>query len=145
MEIDKSKILKIKVDSLNERMQYHAFCDNNQPISIDYISPLGDNMGYTSLELLLISLASCVCSTVGLLLRKNGKTIKSIHATALGHRKKEHPTCFNKIDIDLNLISNDLKPDDVNSIIEIAKGIAPVWYMLMQSTEIKTIVNIEKF
>jgi hypothetical protein len=53
---DKSKELKTSINLLNDRLHFSGFTDGNDPVSIDYTPPLGDNLGYTSLELLLLSL-----------------------------------------------------------------------------------------
>jgi putative redox protein len=59
----------------------------NKPISIDYTPPLGDDLGYTSLELLLLSLSSCVGSSVLTFLRKMKKTITGCKIYCRGIRK----------------------------------------------------------
>ena len=80
MANDENGILKVKIDSQNERMRYLAFCKDNEAISVDYTAPMGDGDGYMSLELLLIALSSCIASTVGVLLRSHGAKIEKIKA-----------------------------------------------------------------
>lgn len=67
---DKSKELTASIKLLNEKLHFQGMVDGNEPISIDYTPPLGDNLGYTSLELLLLSLSSCVGSAVLTFLRR---------------------------------------------------------------------------
>lgn len=54
---DKSKELNSSIKLVNNKLHFIGSVDNNEPISIDYIAPLGDDLGYTSLELLLLSLS----------------------------------------------------------------------------------------
>jgi hypothetical protein len=54
---DKSKELNTSVKLINNRLNFSGFTNGNDPVSIDYTPPLGDNLGYTSLELLLLSLS----------------------------------------------------------------------------------------
>ncbi len=58
---------------------------------------MGDEKGYTSLELLLISLSSYIISTAGVLLRSNGIEVRKIETEATGYKRKEHPLGFEKI------------------------------------------------
>jgi len=46
---DKSKEMVVSIDLLNEKLHFEGNVRGNEPISIDYIPPLGDNFGYTSL------------------------------------------------------------------------------------------------
>jgi putative redox protein len=73
MITDKSKELKTSIQLLNEKLHFEGIVDGNEPISIDYTIPLGDNLGYTSLELFLLSLSSCTGSAILVLLRKMKK------------------------------------------------------------------------
>jgi hypothetical protein len=57
---NKSKELTASVKLINDKLNFSGTVEGNTPISIDYISPLGDNLGYTSLELLLISFSTCL-------------------------------------------------------------------------------------
>ena len=72
---DKSKTLRASVTLLNEKLHFKGKVDANEPGSIDYTPPLGDNMGYTSLELFLLSLSSCAGSAILVLLRRMNKQI----------------------------------------------------------------------
>lgn len=100
---DKSKELNSTIKLINEKLHFEASIGDNKAISIDYTPPLGDNMGYTSLELLLLSLSSCVGSAVLTFLRKMRKTITGCEIQANGIRREEHPTCFKHILLTINL------------------------------------------
>lgn len=73
--IDKSKEVKTSITLVNDKLNFSGIADGNSPISIDYIPPLGDNLGYTSLELLLLSFSSCVGTAVLTFLRRMQKTV----------------------------------------------------------------------
>lgn len=144
MSNNKNEVLKVKLKSQNERMHYLGFCAENEVVSIDYIQPMGDEKGYTSLELLLISLSSCITSTVGVLLRSRGIKIRKIDADATGYRRKEHPMGFENIIINIIFYSEDLKKENVNEALNMAESIiAPVWCMLKESAKIEVKYEIE--
>lgn len=73
MTIDKSKELKTSIQLINEKLHFKGKVDGNNPVSIDYTPPFGDNLGYTSLELFLLSLSSCIGSAILVILRKMKK------------------------------------------------------------------------
>ena len=129
--IDKSKELSVSLDLLNARLHFSGQVGKNQSLSIDYFPPLGDNLGYTSLELLLLSLSSCVGSSVLVFLRKMNKTIGGLHIRANGIRKTEHPTGFSTIRLELKLQSPDTTPQELEKVIRLSEETyCPVWSML---------------
>ena len=143
MANSKSEVLKVKIKSQNERMHYLASCDENEIISIDYTPPMGDEKGYTSLELLLIALSSCIASTAGVLLRSNGIKIREIEADATGYRRKEHPLGFESIIINMIFYSQDLRMENLDEVLNVVSTIAPVWNMLKESVRIEVKYEIE--
>lgn len=76
--IDKSKELRTKATLINGKLNFEGIVNGNQSISVDYTPPLGDNLGYTSLELLLLSLSSCAGSAMLVILRKMNKLIEGL-------------------------------------------------------------------
>ncbi|MCX6269930.1 MAG: hypothetical protein NTU44_01695 [Bacteroidetes bacterium] len=94
---DKSKELSASIALVNDRLHFTGAADEKKPISIDYTPPLGDNLGYTSLELMLLSLSSCLGSAVLTFLRRMNKNIKGFEIKSRGIRKQEHPTGFSTI------------------------------------------------
>ena len=100
---DKSKELNVSLKLINDKLHFEGNVAGNEPISIDYIPPLGDNLGYTSLELLLLSLSSCLGSSILPFLRRMKKTITGLEIKTKGIRKEEHPTAFKTIHILLNI------------------------------------------
>jgi putative redox protein len=139
--IDKSKELSASLVLINDRLHFNGTADHNQPVSIDYTPPLGDNLGYTSLELLLLSLSSCIGSSVLTLLRKMRKTITSFEIHSTGIRKQDHPTAFKTIILDVKLVSPDASPEDVQKVIKLSEETyCPVLAMLKGNVEI--IINL---
>jgi len=135
--INKSKELKASIKLLNEKLHFEGNVEGNQPVSIDYVPPFGDNLGYTSLELLLLSLSSCLGSAVLLFLRRMNKTITEFSINAHGIRKEDHPTCFKTITLEININSKDCSLDDLNKVIKMAEDTyCPVWAMVKGNVEV---------
>jgi putative redox protein len=89
--------------------------------------------------MLLMSLAACSGGTIGLLLRKMGKTISGIKVNAKGTRRDQHPTSFQKILLEFSVSSNDVKDADIQKAIKLAEeSVCPVWAMVKGNAEIIT-------
>jgi len=139
--IDKSKELSASLVLVNDKLHFHGTADHNPTVSIDYTPPLGDNLGYTSLELLLLSLSSCIGSSVLTLLRKMRKTITSFEIHSRGIRKQDHPTAFKTVILDIRLISPDASAGDIRKVIQLSEETyCPVLAMLKGNVEI--IINL---
>jgi len=131
MEIDKSKGLTSSVKLVNDRLHFEGVVEGNNPVSIDYIPPLGDNLGYTSLELLLLSLSSCLGSAMLLFLRRMQKAISGFEITATGLRNQDHPTGFESILMTIHLKSSDASEADLKKVAALAEEkYCPVWSMI---------------
>jgi putative redox protein len=129
--------LKVSMNLVNDRLHFIGKSRKNEPLSIDYVPPQGDNLGYTSLELLLFSFASCVSSTVLPLLRKMQKTINGFESTARGIRRETHPTSFEKINLELILKSPDTVEAEFEKLLKLAEEkYCPVWDMIKNNTEV---------
>jgi len=134
---DKSKELNASITLINEKLNFKGAVEDNMPIYIDYTPPLGDNMGYTSLELLLLSLSSCMGSAILTFLRKMKKTIAGFEIHSKGIRKEEHPTGFSTIFVEIELKSPDVTEEDLNKVIKLSEDTyCPVWSMLKGNVEI---------
>ncbi len=142
--MNKSKELNTSINLLNNKLHFEGKVEGNVPLSIDYTPPLGDNLGYTSLELLLLSLSSCLGSTVLIFLRRMGKTISAFEINSKGIRKEEHPTGFKSIILELNLTSTDTSVDDLHKIVMLSEETyCPVWAMLKGNVQIEIKYNIK--
>jgi len=141
--VDKSLELNSSVILLNDRLHFNGCADSNEPVSIDYTPPLGDNLGYTSLELLLLSLSSCVGSSVLTFLRRMRKTISGCDIQCKGIRREEHPTCFKTILLTINLKSPDTTSEDIEKVLRLSEDTyCPVWALLKGNVDIIVNYNI---
>jgi putative redox protein len=129
--------LEVTVNSTNQKLGYTGALRSHPAVPIDYIPPLGDGQGYTPLELLLMSLAACSGGTIGLLLRKMGKTVSDIKVNTKGIRREQHPTSFQKIFLEFVVHSNDVKDADMQKAIKLAEeSVCPVWAMVKGNAQI---------
>lgn len=136
---DKSKQLAVELELRNQKLHFRGNTDFSQPIHIDYVPPLGDNLGFTSLELLLFSIASCVGSTLLLITRRMGRTINGLRIEATGDRRQEHPTAFHTINITLHFQSPDLTLEDCEKARQVSESsLCPVYSMLKGNVTIVT-------
>lgn len=141
MNSDKSKTLTASIRLLNEKLHFEGSVEGNASISIDYTPPLGDNLGYTSLELFLLSFSSCAGSAILVLLRKMNKIIDKFDITSVGQRKESHPTGFSSIAMQVNIKSKNLNADEMEKVIGMIDSICPVLSMLDKN--INTTINFE--
>jgi putative redox protein len=133
---DKSKELIASISLVNQRLQFKGDVSGNEPVLIDYVPPLGDNLGYTSLELLLLSLSSCVGSALLVVLRKMQKTIILFEIEAKGQRKQVHPTGFSSIHLEIKVQSPDITADVLTNAVNLIEGLCPVLDMVKGNVEI---------
>ncbi|NLD94881.1 MAG: OsmC family peroxiredoxin [Fibrobacter sp.] len=136
--INKTEELQASLTLLNDRLHFNGSVENNDPVSIDYVPPFGDNLGYTSLELLLLSLGSCMGSSVLLLLRRMKKDINGFSMNLKGIRRKEHPTGFKTIFVGIVITSTTVTDDDVAKVLKLSEDTyCPVWSMIKGTVEIE--------
>lgn len=142
-KIDKSKELEARITLINNKLHFNGEVEGNEPISIDYIPPIGDGLGYTSLELLLLSLSSCLGSALLTFLRRMQKNIGGFVIKAKGVRNAEHPTSFKTITLEIQIDSNNTTEAEVEKLIKMAEDTyCPVWAMVKGNVEVKTLVKI---
>ncbi|HSA04165.1 MAG TPA: OsmC family protein [Tenuifilaceae bacterium] len=135
-KIDKSKELRSSIQLINEKVQFKGSVDGNNPVMIDYTPPIGDNAGYTSLELFLLSLSSCTGTAILVLLRKMQKSIQLFEISSIGNRKQEHPTGFKSVKLEINIKSENLTSDEMNKVLGMIEGICPVLSMIKGNVEV---------
>jgi len=141
MTTDKSKTLTASIRLLNEKLHFEGTAEGNDPILIDYTPPLGDNLGYTSLELFLLSLSSCAGSAILVMLRRMNKQIEKFEITSVGERKVNHPTGFESISMLVKIESLDVVSADLEIVLERIEAICPVLSMLDKG--IKKTINFK--
>ncbi len=141
---DKSKQLATCVKLVNDRLHFSGFAGENPPVPIDYIPPLGDNLGYTSLELLLLSFSSCVGSAMLIFLRRMKKIITGFEIQTTGIRHETHPTGFKNIVLDIHLKSPDTSEEELHNILTLAEDTyCPVWAMIRGNVDVEVRLHIE--
>lgn len=142
--MDKSKELTATVKLINDKLNFAGTVDGCNPVSIDYTPPLGDNLGYTSLELLLLSLSSCLGSSALTFLRRMGKTIRGFEVRSKGYRKPEHPTGFSLVEMEMDITAENLQKAEVDKIIKLSEETyCPVWSMLKDNVTVEVKYNIK--
>ena len=99
--------VEVTVNLTNQKVQFTGVAGSNPAIICDCKPPVGDGAGYTGLELLLVSLATCSGTSVVHVLRKMRKSVSGFEVHAKGIRREQHPTSFEKIDLEFALHSPD--------------------------------------
>lgn len=121
----------------NQKVKFIGISGSKPEIVLDYTPPVGDGEGYTSLELFLISLASCSGTSIAMLLRRMRKDVSGLKINVRGDRREQHPTYFEKIYLELILESKDAENSDVEKAIKLSEeSICPVWNMIKNNVEI---------
>jgi len=130
--------MKVRVGDLQGKMQLKGKGHTEHEVRIDYIPPFGEDNGFTPLELLMVSLASCSGQTVQLLLQKMGKTIEQLEVLANGNRRMDkHPTIITNIELQFNLKGDKLDAPSVENAIKMSeKEFSPVWAILKNNVAI---------
>lgn len=130
-------ILEASVELKNERMMFEGRSDDLPAIITDYVPPLGDGKGYMPLQLFLLSLASCVGGTIAPLLRKMRKNVKGLTVSAKGARREQHPTGFERIELDIRLVSDDTTDAELDKAISMAEETyCPVLSMIKNNVKV---------
>ena len=128
---------EVTLDLTNQKVQFTGVSKSNpdRPIVFDYLPPLGDGQGYRGLELLLMSFTGCVGTSIVYLLRNMGKDISQFKINAQGI-KREQPLSIQKICLEVIVESKDVQDSDMQSAIERAEKLSPVWTMLKNNVEV---------
>jgi putative redox protein len=130
-------LVSVSVSSTDSKMAYEGNIRNFDPVRLDYFLPYGEDSAPAPMEYLLLSAGSCTCSGVAILLRKMGRTVRSIRAQLTGTRSDIHPTVFTSIKMELEIQSPDSTDQDVGSCIARAKTtLSPVLVMLSKVVDI---------
>jgi len=129
--------VEASVSLVNGKVRFTGKAGANPPVTMDYRPPLGDGQGYTGLELLLLSLATCSGTSVVTLLRKMRKDVSGFQVNAKGLRREKHPTSFEKITLEFTLHSSDAQEANLREALRLSEeSICPVWAMLKPAVEI---------
>jgi putative redox protein len=138
-----SDYLTASAELMNDKMMFRCTSGDNPEVITDYTPPLGDGQGYTSLELFLASLCSCLGGTAAVFLRRMGKNVGGLSVSAKGLRRKEHPTCFETIDVSMSVVSGDAADADVEKVLKMAEETyCPVLAMIKGNVQVSVSFEI---
>ncbi len=133
-------LLSCELRLIDNKVKFEGSVRDNPGIVIDYFPPLGSGEGYTSLELLLMSVASCISTTLkAIIVCKYSKSVNGMFITVSGERRIEHPTSLKNIDIHIRVNSEDINKDMLTEISDYAiHNLCPVTDMLSTRVAINT-------
>ncbi|MCL1815039.1 MAG: OsmC family protein [Treponema sp.] len=140
--------LAVKMQTIDDKTMFSAVTRENPEIVIDFFPPAGTGKGYTSLELLMVSLGTCVSTTLISFLRfKMDKSINGVSAEMNGTVCEKHPKKLNKISLFLKVIAEDLTEDELQDALKVVENkICPVWAMIKGNVtvDVKTEICLPK-
>lgn len=129
--------LSVSLKLINDKVLFEGRARDIKPIVMDYHPPVGDDLGYTGLEVLMISLAGCSATAIVPVLRKMKTTVNGFFVAVNGIRKDTHPTVLTEINLKFTLTSPDAVRENVEKAIKLAEETyCPVWAMLKGNTVI---------
>ncbi len=138
--------IQVKVELLNDKVQFRGVSEANpnRPVQFDYAPPLGDGDGFAGLELLLLSLVGCSATSVAYVIRRMGKTVVSLTATAKGVKVDGPPMRFEAIELEFRLQSPGLSEEEATQVLSIVEEkVCPVWAMIRGNCSVKaTIIRL---
>ncbi len=129
--------LEVAVALTNQKVQFTGVSKSNsdRPIAFDYLPPMGDGQGYRGLELLLMSFAGCVSTTIVYLLRRMGKNVSGFKMNARGANRTQ-PLSLEKIHFEVILESTDAVNGDIQNALRQAEELSPVWIALKNNVDV---------
>ncbi len=109
----------------------------DREVAIDYFKPLGDDTGFTSLELLMVSLCSCTGHVTKMILEKMQKRVEGMEVRAVGKRQEEHPTVLTDIRLFFQFKGGTVDGPSIEKAVSVGEeNLCPVWAMLKNSVSI---------
>jgi putative redox protein len=113
-------------------------------LTTDYpLAPGEQAAGFRPMELILVALAACAGSTVGLLLGRMKQPVQGLEVNVRAQRRDEHPTVFTAIAMEFVFRGAGLDRAAIEKVIAQAdEKLCPVWAMLKTSVPIMTTYRI---
>jgi Predicted redox protein, regulator of disulfide bond formation len=135
--------LSVEIKRTNQKVHFEGVSKDNPGVSIpfDFAPPIGDGNGFAGLELLLMSFAGCVSTTVIFLLGRAGKHVESYTANAEGVRR-EQPLSLSEIHLHISIKSDDVTGSDIENALKQAEAISPVWLAVKNNVTVKTTYDL---
>jgi putative redox protein len=135
-------VLEASVELKNGRMLFEGE-SGGHTVMTDYIPPHGDGQGFMSLQLFLVSLASCLGGTITFLAKSMNKEVKELSIGATGTRREQHPLCFDSIALNTKMVSSDMDDETMQKILASAEEkICPVMAMIKGNVKVSTTYQI---
>jgi len=136
--------ININLELINNKVKFVGTSNTNQnsPITIDYVAPIGDGQGYLGLELLVMSFAGCVSTAIVAMLRKMGKDISGYKVNAIGIRN-ENPLSLERVEYEIILNSKDTTYEELKQVVEKAEAISPVLIAIKNNVRVISKITIE--
>ena len=107
-------------------------------VDIDFVPEGEDVDGFTPLELLLTSLASCSGQVVVGLLKRMGLEVKDLLVRARGTKKEVHPTVLTSIELEFEFRGGRIDDASIERALSLSEErFCPVWAMLKAAAPIK--------
>lgn len=139
-----AQVLDASVELKNGRMLFEGKSDTHT-VMTDYTPPHGDGQGFTSLQLFLVSLCSCLGGTITFLAKTMNKEVKTLTVSATGTRREQHPLCFDSITLSVRVGSGNMDSETMQKIIASAEEkICPVMAMIKGNVKVQTTFEIYK-
>jgi putative redox protein len=112
-------------------------------VDIDFVPEGEDVDGFTPLELLLTSLASCSGQVVVGLLKRMGLEVKDLLVRARGTKKEVHPTVLTSIELEFEFRGGRIDDASIERALSLSEErFCPVWAMLKPVVPIKAVHRI---
>lgn len=137
--------LVVKVTRTDHQVHFQGVSETNPSMEIpfDFAPPLGTGRGFAGLEVLLMSFAGCVSTTLVFLLNRLGKHISSYTASAEGIRN-EHPLSLKEICFHICVESNDITDADMENAIRQAEAVSPVWQAVKNNVAVSAAFTLTR-
>ncbi|MBN2529445.1 MAG: OsmC family protein [Deltaproteobacteria bacterium] len=139
-------LLQVSLLSVNDEVRFLADAPGREPITVDYFRSNDDATSYTSLELLLISAASCMASALKIVIKKRlKKDVIKLEVDASGVRRESLPTDFTAVSFHIRCTSADLDDSELTELVQSAKEkICPVFAMLKDDIDMQFSVTVQR-
>lgn len=137
-------ILTASAELKNDKMMFLGESGGNTVIS-DYIPPYGDGQGFMPLQLFLVSLSACLGGTIQFLAKNMQRHVGSLKVSAEGNRRQTHPTIFEHIRLNVQIVSNDLTEDELQGILKKAEEtLCPVAAMIKNTVPLEMTFELSR-
>jgi len=130
--------LLVTIKRTDLKVHFEGVSKDNPDVSVpfDFSPPIGEGKGFAGLEMLLMTLAGCISTTLVFLLGRAGKHIEAFSATAEGIRS-ERPLALKEVGMVVQIKSDDISASDMETVIRQAEAMAPVWQAVKNNVLVK--------